>query len=267
MTGNKTGLETASSFAHSVGNSLPLRDGCCLCRDTLLQKSLCKHSKWDLWVRNTQNSSCCLPRNALDQTGRFFLLLLLLRTDSPRVLAFGFLKPSLFHLLLHAWKLGDYLVSASLSALSQVCQHNSLWAHAEIGKGADLAGGLKKQTNKTLSSPSLQLFFAWINFMNWLIEWPRKQLSQACCDAGVGISGGDEKRGKNNLAFKVDCYVRLIMQGFITVLGKKLIFERWEKSILDWNESLWRCSLFLYEWWRGTKCTSSDTTSNLIFWL
>lgn len=62
--------------------------------------------------------------------------------------------------------------------------------------------------------------------MNWLIEWPRKQLSRACCGAGVGISGGDEKRGKNNLVFKVDCYVRLIIQGFVTVHGKKLIFER-----------------------------------------
>lgn len=43
---------------------------------------------------------------------------------------------------------------------------------------------------------------------------------------GVWISGGDEQRGKNNLMFKVDCHVRLIMQAFITVSGKKLNFER-----------------------------------------
>lgn len=78
---NKSGLETARSFFHSVGNSLPLRDGCCLCRNTLLQESLCRHSKWDLWVSTTQNSSCCPERNALGQTGRF-LFVLLLRTDS-----------------------------------------------------------------------------------------------------------------------------------------------------------------------------------------
>lgn len=74
--------------------------------------------------------------------------------------------------------------------------------------------------------------------MSWLIEWPGKQLCQPYCGAGVGISGGDEKRGKNNLVFKVDCRVRLIMQGFITVSGKKLIFKRREESIFDWNQSL-----------------------------
>lgn len=43
---------------------------------------------------------------------------------------------------------------------------------------------------------------------------------------GVWISSGDEQRGKNNLVFKVDCHVRLIMQAFVTVSGKKLNFER-----------------------------------------
>lgn len=81
VTDNKSGLETAGSFFHSVGNSLPLRDGCCLCRNTWLQESLCRHSNWDLWVSTAQNSSCCLERSALGQTGRF-LFVLLLRTDS-----------------------------------------------------------------------------------------------------------------------------------------------------------------------------------------
>lgn len=130
---------------------MPLRDGCCLCTDTLLQESLCKHSKWDLWVRNTQKSSCCLARNALDQTGRFFLLFL--RTHSPRVLAFVFLRPSSFHLFLCAQSLGDYLVPACLAALSQVCQDNSLWGHTEIDQETDLASGLKKSKPPQLPFP------------------------------------------------------------------------------------------------------------------
>lgn len=31
---------------------------------------------------------------------------------------------------------------------------------------------------------------------------------------------------KNNLVLKVDCHVRLIVQGFVIVSGEKLIFER-----------------------------------------
>lgn len=58
------------------------------------------------------------------------------------------------------------------------------------------------------------------------MSWPGIQLCQPYHGVGVGISGGDEKRGKNNLVFKADCHVRLIVQGFITVSGKKLIFER-----------------------------------------
>lgn len=105
-----------------------------------------KHTKQQL----LPSQKCLRPDRKI-----LLLLLLSLRTDSPRVLAFGFLKPSSFHLLLRARKTGGYLVSASLSALSQVCQHNSLWAHAEIGKGADLAGRLKKTTkqNTQLSFP------------------------------------------------------------------------------------------------------------------
>jgi len=62
--------------------------------------------------------------------------------------------------------------------------------------------------------------------MSWLIEQLGKQLCQPYHGVEVLISGGDEKRAKNNSAFKLDCHVGLIMQGFITVSGKKLIFER-----------------------------------------
>lgn len=62
--------------------------------------------------------------------------------------------------------------------------------------------------------------------MSWLIEWPSKQLCQPWHGVGFGLSGGDEKMSKNNLVLKVDCHVRLIVQGFVIVSGEKLIFER-----------------------------------------
>lgn len=85
-------------------------------------------------------------------------------------------------------------------------------------QGADMAGGVL----------NIYIYIhTGFSFVSWLTEWHSKQLwCQPLHGVEFGISCRDEKRGKNNLVLKVDCHVTLIMQGFVTVSGKKLIFER-----------------------------------------
>lgn len=116
-----------------------------------------------------------------------------------------------------------------------ICTFSDVPAQLFMGPHWNRSGSLSGKwikKNPTSRQPPPQFPFPPVNFL------PRLVLDHG---VGVGISGGDEKRDKNNLVFQVDCHVRLFMQGFITVSGKKLIFEGWEESILAWHESLWRC--------------------------